>query len=244
MVSSLCSWCTLGPAHNEHPATTSRFLFIKITYYNVKKFGYNEHPLITSSFFCMFLLVVSGTQCRWNSSQNFHQNNTTWQFLGHVNKMLQILYTIPNITGHASPNGGKMLSKLHRVGGILDYPTPPLESEILMARGSPNTESQNTLPPKKTETPHGGLWDFGSVLTQNTSPFPKLELLMEDWCVETTAVFPEDTVSLSTLSLWSCSPCSTKWLQKPPVWQRLRLYWALFTRNVYVSVKCQGWVLQ
>ena len=54
--------------YNEHPATTSRFLCIKIIDYNVKKFGYNEHPLITSSFFCIFLLVVSGTQCSYNGT--------------------------------------------------------------------------------------------------------------------------------------------------------------------------------
>ena len=45
--------------------TTSRFLYIKITDCNVKKFGYSENPLITSSIFCIFLLVVSGTQCIW-----------------------------------------------------------------------------------------------------------------------------------------------------------------------------------
>ena len=40
--------------YNEHPSTTSRFLYIKIIDYNVERFGYNEHPLITSSFFCIF----------------------------------------------------------------------------------------------------------------------------------------------------------------------------------------------
>ena len=58
----------LGPASNEfgynnHPATVSRFLYIKITDYSVKKFGYNEHPLLISSFFCIVLLA-SGTQCK------------------------------------------------------------------------------------------------------------------------------------------------------------------------------------
>ena len=43
--------------------TTSRFLCIKIIDCNVKKLCYNEYPLITSSFFCIVLLVVSGTQC-------------------------------------------------------------------------------------------------------------------------------------------------------------------------------------
>ena len=33
-----------------------------------KKFGYNENPLLTSSFFCIFLLIVSGTHCTWNYS--------------------------------------------------------------------------------------------------------------------------------------------------------------------------------
>ena len=51
---------TMGPAYNEHPATTSRSLYIRIIDCNVKKFAYNEPPLITSSF---FLLVVSGAQC-------------------------------------------------------------------------------------------------------------------------------------------------------------------------------------
>ena len=42
---------------------TSRSLFIKIFDYNVKKFDYNEHLLVTSSFFCIFLRVVSETCC-------------------------------------------------------------------------------------------------------------------------------------------------------------------------------------
>ena len=42
--------------------TTSKRLCIKIIDCNVKKFGYNEHPLVTCSFYCIFLLVVSGTQ--------------------------------------------------------------------------------------------------------------------------------------------------------------------------------------
>ena len=44
-------------------ATTSRLLCTKIIDCNAKKFRHNEHPLITSSFFCIFLLVVSVTQC-------------------------------------------------------------------------------------------------------------------------------------------------------------------------------------
>ena len=47
---------TLGPAdnefgYNEHTATISRSLCIKIIDCSVKKFGYNSHPLIRSSFF-------------------------------------------------------------------------------------------------------------------------------------------------------------------------------------------------
>ena len=41
---------------------TSRFLCIKIIDCNARKLSYNEHPLVTYSFFCIFLLVVSGTQ--------------------------------------------------------------------------------------------------------------------------------------------------------------------------------------
>ena len=59
---------TIGPdynefSYNEEPAAKNRFLYIKLIDCNVKKFGYNEHPLITSSFFRIFLLVVSRTQC-------------------------------------------------------------------------------------------------------------------------------------------------------------------------------------
>ena len=61
------TYITLGPAYNEYPAKTSRFLCIRIIECNVRKFGYNEHPLKTSSFFCIFLLVVSGTQCTYIS---------------------------------------------------------------------------------------------------------------------------------------------------------------------------------
>ena len=53
---------TLGSTYNEHLATTSRFLCIKIIDCNVKKFGYNQHPLIASSFDYVFLLVVSRTK--------------------------------------------------------------------------------------------------------------------------------------------------------------------------------------
>ena len=59
---------TLGPAYNEFGynellATMSRCHCIKIIDSNVKKFGYNEHPLVTSGFLCIFLLIVSRTQC-------------------------------------------------------------------------------------------------------------------------------------------------------------------------------------
>ena len=47
------------------PAITSRFLCTILIESNVKKFGYNEHPPTTSSFFCIFLLVLSRTQCNW-----------------------------------------------------------------------------------------------------------------------------------------------------------------------------------
>ena len=53
---------TPGPAYNGYQATTSRFLCIEITDSKVKKFGYYEYPLAMSSFFCIFLLVFSGTQ--------------------------------------------------------------------------------------------------------------------------------------------------------------------------------------
>ena len=33
--------------------------------YNVKKFSYKEHGATTSTFLCVKLLVVSGTQCMW-----------------------------------------------------------------------------------------------------------------------------------------------------------------------------------
>ena len=48
-------------------ATTSRFLCIKFIDRSVKKFGHNEHPLIMSSFFCIFVLVVNGTQCSYSN---------------------------------------------------------------------------------------------------------------------------------------------------------------------------------
>ena len=33
--------------------------------YNVKKFNENEHPATTSAFVCIKLFVISGTQCNW-----------------------------------------------------------------------------------------------------------------------------------------------------------------------------------
>ena len=45
---------------------------------NVKKFSYNEHSLFTSSFFSIFLLIVSGTGCIINTDYNLpeekHEN--------------------------------------------------------------------------------------------------------------------------------------------------------------------------
>ena len=46
--------------YNEHPAD---FFASKIMDCSVEKFGYNEHPLIANSFFCIFSLIVSQTQC-------------------------------------------------------------------------------------------------------------------------------------------------------------------------------------
>ena len=45
---------TLDPAYND---------FGYIIDSNVKKFGYFEHPPTTSSFLCIYLLVLSGAQC-------------------------------------------------------------------------------------------------------------------------------------------------------------------------------------
>ena len=47
----------------------SRFLCIKIIDSSFKKFGHNEHPPTMSCFFCIFLLFVSGTQCRYLMSR-------------------------------------------------------------------------------------------------------------------------------------------------------------------------------
>ena len=85
-----------------------------------------------------------------------------------------------------------------------------LGPQNLGSRGGPRAPPLDPhLPPRtppKTGTSHEGLRDFRSELTQNTPapsrPLPpkKLELLMEDfasggWCVENTAVYPEDTIS-------------------------------------------------
>ena len=48
--------------HNEYPAVTSRFLSTKVIDFNGQKFGYDKKPLMTSSFVCIFLLIVSGGQ--------------------------------------------------------------------------------------------------------------------------------------------------------------------------------------
>ena len=59
---------TVGPAYNdfgynEPSAITSKFLCTIIIHSNAKKFSYNGHQSTMSSFFYMFLLVLSGTQC-------------------------------------------------------------------------------------------------------------------------------------------------------------------------------------
>ena len=64
----LAEYCTLGPAYNEfgynqHPAVASRCLCIKVIDCNVKS-SVKQDPFVTSSFFCIFLLAVRGTQCR------------------------------------------------------------------------------------------------------------------------------------------------------------------------------------
>ena len=45
------------------PAYNEGFLCIKIIDGNVEKFGYYEHASTTSSFLCIYLLVLSGTEC-------------------------------------------------------------------------------------------------------------------------------------------------------------------------------------
>ena len=64
----LCSfkfYITLGPVYNEfgyneHPAITSRFLFIILIHSNVKKFGYKKHSPTMNSFSCSFLADLNG----------------------------------------------------------------------------------------------------------------------------------------------------------------------------------------
>ena len=66
------AWSTLGPAYNKFGYNEDIFC-IKIIDSNVKKFGYNKHLIFTSSFFCIVLLVASGTTvdrnftCSWNA---------------------------------------------------------------------------------------------------------------------------------------------------------------------------------
>ena len=55
----------LGPTYNEfgyneHSATRSRFLCIKVIDCNVKKFSYNDHPLIYNEQFLLHLF----TRCK------------------------------------------------------------------------------------------------------------------------------------------------------------------------------------
>ena len=53
---------SLGPAYNNFDYN-EQILCIKIIHFDVKKFSYNTQLLITSSFLCIFLLAVSGSQC-------------------------------------------------------------------------------------------------------------------------------------------------------------------------------------
>ena len=55
--------------YNEHHIIVSRYLCIKLTDCDVKKFCYDERPLITSSL----LLLVSGTQCNAGLPTTNHQ---------------------------------------------------------------------------------------------------------------------------------------------------------------------------
>ena len=48
--------------------TASRFLCIKIIDSNVKKFSYYDHPPTTNNFLCIYLLVISETQCIYSSA--------------------------------------------------------------------------------------------------------------------------------------------------------------------------------
>ena len=54
------------------------FFCMNIIDCNVKKFGYNEHLMIMSSFFCIFILVVSGAQCMLLLGP--HSNGTRWKW--------------------------------------------------------------------------------------------------------------------------------------------------------------------
>ena len=84
---------TLGPAYNEHPTATSKFLCIKIIDSNVNKFGYNEQPLRTNSSFCIFPLVVSWDPvCNrlyaswWHSFCQCMQSQSGVRFVWGVNR--------------------------------------------------------------------------------------------------------------------------------------------------------------
>ena len=55
----MVQFIALGPAYNEYPALSSRYLCIKIIDCNVKKFSRNEHPLVTKALLHRF------TRCKY-----------------------------------------------------------------------------------------------------------------------------------------------------------------------------------
>ena len=80
---------TLGPAYNELVITSNRIQKAKnlvssghhLIDRNVKKFGYNEHPATTSTFSCIKVLVVSGTQCICITDNNKRTSQTLLELL-------------------------------------------------------------------------------------------------------------------------------------------------------------------
>ena len=55
---------TLGDSATKSTRTQRvDFFCVKIIGSNIKKFGYHEYPPTTSSFLCIYLIVISGTQC-------------------------------------------------------------------------------------------------------------------------------------------------------------------------------------
>ena len=89
---------TLGPSYNdhEHPAITSRFLCTILINSNIKKFGYNEHPPTTmNSFFCIYFLVVSRTQCK--CTFNFSLLPWLIDILNSISELISRNYTVRNV---------------------------------------------------------------------------------------------------------------------------------------------------